>query len=287
MNSPWNERLAHFKWRPQETGIKTQLFATEGGGLAYDDTGGSGSLIVMVPGMGDLRQEYRFLVEPLRQEGYRVVTLDIRGHGESSSDWKEYSRVAVGRDILALIKHLQAGPAHLFGTSFAAGSAIWAASEEPTAVKGLVLIGPFVRKVPIDFFSQITLGLLLSGPWKVGAWIMYFDSLFPSRKPADYAAYRAALAANLRQPGRFAALKAFMYSPVEEIEQRLGRVKVPTLVLMGSKDRDFKNPKAEAAWVAQNVGGRYCMVEGAGHYPYAEMPEVVLPEIQALLTASP
>jgi pimeloyl-ACP methyl ester carboxylesterase len=59
--------------------------------------------------------------------------------------------------------------------------------------------------------------------------------------------------------------------------ERLPRVTQPVLVLMGSKDPDFKNPQAEAKRVAQAVHGDCAMIENAGHYPHAEMPEATAP----------
>ena len=119
----------------------------EGGSLAYDDQG-EGPLVILVPGLGDLRQEYRFLTSELRAAGFRVVSLDLRGHGDSSTGWASYSRKATAADLLALVDHLDAGPATVIGNSFAAAPAVWAAAERPEAVEGLVLIGPFVLPQP-------------------------------------------------------------------------------------------------------------------------------------------
>ena len=49
------------------------------------------------------------------------------------------------------------------------------------------------------------------------------------------------------------------------------------LVLMGAKDRDFKDPEEEATFVAQSLRGTYQMLTEAGHYPHAELPEVAVP----------
>jgi pimeloyl-ACP methyl ester carboxylesterase len=111
---------------------------------------------------------------------------------------------------------------------------------------------------------------------------MYVPKFYPSRQPADFAAYRAHLKANLREPGRIEALKAMMTSS-NAVEAFLNRVAVPTLVVMGTKDPDFKNPAAEAQWIADQVRGTVLMVEGAGHYPHAEMPERVGPAIVRFL----
>ena len=49
----------------------------EGGTIAYDDVGPrDGQVVVCVPGMGDVRQEYRFLAAKLVERGYRVITID-------------------------------------------------------------------------------------------------------------------------------------------------------------------------------------------------------------------
>ena len=60
-------------------------------------------------------------------------------------------------------------------------------------------------------------------------------------------------------------------------EERLPQVSQPVLVLMGSKDPDFKTPENDAKWVAGQVRGTCTMIAGAGHYPHAEMPNVTAP----------
>ena len=123
----------------------TCFLAVDGGQIAYDDTGGHGPLVLAIPGMGDLRSEYRLLRPELEGAGYRVVTMDVRGFGETSTGGDDYSAHAVGRDALALIEHLDAGSAVILGNSFAAGSALWAAHDAPAHVSGVALLGPIVR----------------------------------------------------------------------------------------------------------------------------------------------
>ena len=68
----------------------TQFLQHQNGSIAYDDSG-SGPLVVCAPSMGDLRSEYRFLIPQLVAAGYRAVSLDVRGHGETSTEWPDYS----------------------------------------------------------------------------------------------------------------------------------------------------------------------------------------------------
>jgi pimeloyl-ACP methyl ester carboxylesterase len=108
-------------------------------------------------------------------------------------------------------------------------------------------------------------------------WLKYYDSLYPTRKPADYDEYSAALHANLKEPGRLEAVQQMLYASKEASGKRMSQVIQPALVLMGSKDRDFKNPEAEAKRVAEALRGNYMMIDNAGHYPHAEMPEITAP----------
>ncbi len=255
------------------------------GRIAYDDRG-SGPLVVMVPGLGDLRQEYRFLAPRLLAAGYRVVTMDIRGHGETSPDWPSYRTSAVGNDVVALVRHLDAGPATVVGTSMGAGAGAWAAAEAADLVSRLVLIGPFVRQVPPQSWLKGAMQTLMikaafAGPWARPAWLGYYASLYPTAKPADFDEYKRALAANLAEPGRMAALRAMMGRDGDksDVEARLGEVRAPTLVVMGTKDPDFPDPAAEAKIIAGRLNGTVRIIEGAGHYPHAEMPDETAPAI--------
>lgn len=174
----------------------TQFLAVEGGQIAYDDTGGPGPLVLAIPGMGDLRSEYRALRPLLQQAGYRVVTMDVRGHGDTSARWADYSARAVGRDAQALIGHLGAGPVVVLGNSFAAGAALWAAHEAPQQVRGVALLGPIVRDAPPSWLARTAVALGFAGPWRVAFWMTYWNSLFPTRKPVDHLEAKALLAAN-------------------------------------------------------------------------------------------
>jgi pimeloyl-ACP methyl ester carboxylesterase len=265
------------KWK--EIMVDTKTFKRPAGTIAYDDVQGGGELVMMWPGMGALRSEYRYLAPELAKAGYRVVTADLRGHGESSVDWPEYSLPAVGQDILALIDHLDKGPAHVIGTSFSPGAAVWAAAERPEAFRSLTLIGAFVRDPQPSLMQNLTVGLLLRGPWKVQAWAMYYKTLYPTRLPSDFDAYIAQLKTNLKEPGRFDALKGLGFSPKTASEQRLSKVKTPALVVMGTKDPDWPDPQAEAQFIAEALSAELVMVEGAGHYPQTEMPEQTTPAI--------
>ncbi len=270
------------------TPTPTRYLAVPGGRLAYDDTG-AGPLVVCVPGLGDVRASYRFLAPQLVAAGYRVVTLDLRGHGDSSVGWADYRDTAIAGDALALVRALDAGPAMLLGNSYGGAAAAYAAASDPAAVRALVLLDAFVRDLPVGLVQR--LGVRAVAALGVGAWAYYYKSLYKATPPADLAAYVAALKANLKEPGRYAATKAMMLPSAHgshaAVEARLGAVAAPTLVVMGAKDPDFPDPAAEARRTADALRGaarvEVAMVAGAGHYPHAESPAVVGPAVVAFL----
>jgi pimeloyl-ACP methyl ester carboxylesterase len=125
-----------------------------------------------------------------------------------------------------------------------------------------------------------------AGPWANAMWGAYWTSLYPTAKPADFVAYKAALLANLKEPGRMAATKAMIAAPKADVGDRLVEVRARTLVLMGTKDPDFDDAAVEAEAVAKLLRGTFKMILDAGHYPHAEMPEETAPLILAFLRGS-
>ncbi|MCA9623782.1 MAG: alpha/beta fold hydrolase [Myxococcales bacterium] len=264
--------------------LQTQFLVRPEGRIAFDLRGPSnGPLVVAVPSLGDVRAEYRFLAPRLAEQGFRVATLDVRGHGESDVGFSDFTSAAVGSDVVALIDHLGARKAQVIGTSMAAAGAVWAAAERPETIERIVLVGPFVRAIPAPAWLRIAMKLLFMRPWGPSAWGLYYKSLYPTSPPADLATYRAELVANLRQPGRLEALHAMLADDKSACEARIPEVRARTLVMMGSRDPDFPKPEAEARLVAERLSAEHVMIEGAGHYPHAEMPDLVAPRIASFL----
>jgi pimeloyl-ACP methyl ester carboxylesterase len=257
--------------------MTTKYLHHENGQIAYE-VAGEGPLVVCVPSLGDVRGEYRFLVPQLVNAGYRVVSMDVRGHGETSTQWDDFSVAGVGEDILALIRELEAGPAIIVGTSMGGGAAIWAAVEAPELVRGMVMINPFVDGDGNRLLVAL-LSIMFARPWGPSMWLKYYSSLYPTRKPADFAEYSSALYENIKQRGRLEAIMEMLRASKRASGERMPKVTQPVLILMGSKDPDFKNPEAEGKRIAQAVRGSYKIIENAGHYPHAEMPEIAAPLI--------
>jgi len=241
---------------------------------------GDGPLVVCVPGMGELRSAYRFSVPVLVAAGFRVATLDLRGHGESDDAFDAFDDVALAGDILALIGHL-GGPALVIGNSMAAGSAVIAAADDPSAVAGLALLAPFVRNPPGGALMGAVMRGLLLKPWGPAVWGAYYRGLFPGRRPDDFPEHSREMAASFRSGSHWRSFQRTARTSHAPAEARLGEVRAPVLVVMGERDRDWKDATAEARFVAEALGGEMMLVPGGGHYPMAEYPELVNPRLTA------
>lgn len=263
---------------------RTAFLTRPEGRIAYD-VAGTGPLVVCAPGMGELRSSYRFLAPALVEAGYRVATMDLRGHGDSDLSFTTYDDVAAGTDLLALVEEL-GGPAVLVGNSMGAGAAVWAAAETPDLVTGLVLLGPFVRNVPVGRLLELTFRIGLLRPWGPAVWNAYYAKLYPGRPPADFGEHRARLRASLRRPGRWRAFIATTHTSHAPAEARLGDVRAPALVVMGERDPDFPDPAAEARLIADRLKADVLLVPEAGHYPQVEFPEIVVPRVLDFLATT-
>ena len=245
------------------------------GSIGYDVTG-TGPLVVLVPVMGDLRSTYRYLVPVLVAAGYRVASTDLRGHGDSDPTFSTYGDAATGSDLVALIEELGAGAtgAVVVGNSMGAGAAVWAAAERADLVRGLVLVGPFVRDGKVSAIQRILLRVAMTPLWAAASWKSYLPKLYAGRRPDDFDAHRDAIVASLKGAGRAKAFCLTTRISHAEAQARLGSVHAPTLVVMGELDPDFPSPADEAAWIAGQLQGTVVMVPESGHYPQSQRPDV-------------
>jgi pimeloyl-ACP methyl ester carboxylesterase len=265
---------------------RTEYVDVADGRIAYEVIG-AGPLVVLSPGMADTRSTYRFLAPLIAAAGYRVASVDLRGHGDSSTGWASYSRTDTAGDLISVIRDL-GGPAVIVGQSFSGGSATIAAATNPDLVSAIVEIDPFTRTPQFSMAALVRnthgyrRGALLLARFavtgSVKAWSKYLDVAYPGRKPADWDAWLAALLANLREPGRADAAQSMMRSKPVDAAAQLANVRCPALVVMGRDDSDFADPEAEAKAIVGLLPeglGRYEMIENAGHYPHAQYPQKV------------
>ncbi|MGW8567384.1 alpha/beta fold hydrolase [Isoptericola sp. NPDC055881] len=261
------------------------------GRLAYTDAG-TGPLVVAVPGMGDLRSTYDDLVPALVAAGHRVVVADLRGHGDSDTTFTTHGDVATGTDLVALVEHLDAGPAVLVGSSMGGSAAVWAAAERPDLVRGLVLMAPHLRELgsPAQLrTNRLLYRVLFVRPWGAAAWGSLYTSMFAKgRKSPRHAQHVAEIRRSMSDAAHLRSFRdlavALDHSVIEPL---VSRVQAPSLVVVGELDPDYKDAGAELGRMRDALGGSELLVPGVGHYPQHQAPDVVTPAVLDFLAGLP
>jgi pyruvate dehydrogenase E2 component (dihydrolipoamide acetyltransferase) len=234
---------------------------------------GEGSPVLLLPGFGTDVSAFARQVPALAAR-YATLAVNPRGVGLSDAPPDERYDVATAAADAAAVA---GGAAHVIGASLGAAVALELALAHPGAVRSLVLVTPFVRANPrllavVEAWCRLaaehgreTLARALL-PW-----------LFPATYLGDDArrerAVRALVQTAARVPAptlaRWAA-GARAWSGTRDGD--LGRIAVPTLVLVAGED--LLVPEA-AAVAAAIPGARLEVVAGAGHALGLEAPEIV------------
>jgi pimeloyl-ACP methyl ester carboxylesterase len=250
--------------------------------IAYELTG-KGPLVVLAHGMGDSRHSYRFVAPALVAAGYRVANVDIRGCGDSSLGWDSYSRTDIAGDLVALVRHL-GGPAVIIGQSISGGAATIAAATAPDLINGLIELAPFTRKQSIALGGLFRVRRYRAGSTHLGmtmalgslsSWKKYLDLAYPT-KPVDWDVELARIEAKMTEPGRMKALQDMCKSDPGDAGTKLPHVKCPVLIVEGSLDPDWADPRGEGEKIIADLRpglGELVVLEGAGHYPHAQTPK--------------
>lgn len=260
------------------------------GKMAYTLHGDGSTLVIAIPGIGDNQDQYRFLVPQLVDAGYQVATVDLRGHGESSIDWPEYSSAANGTDIVALIDYLGAKEVVLIGNSIGGATSVWVAAERPAVIKAIVMLNPFVEDAKMAWYENILFKAFFARPWGKGAWLKFYTANYPTNKPADFTDHLSGLDAMLSRPGGFKAFANTLWASHNEAAARIPEVKAPVMVIIGGKDLDYKDQGAEMEKLQKMFDADTTMIDGAGHYPHAEFPDqtgrIVLEYLERIIDVS-
>jgi pimeloyl-ACP methyl ester carboxylesterase len=115
--------------------------------LAYDEYGAGDRVVVLLHGLLMRRSMHAPLAAELARHGYRVICLDMLGHGDSDrpADRRLHSIELYGRHVIGALDELGIDRAVVGGTSLGANIALEVAVRAPVRVRGLVLDMPVLE----------------------------------------------------------------------------------------------------------------------------------------------
>ena len=148
---------------------RTSEFTHDGFRLVYDEYGEGSRAVVLLHGLLLSRTMQASVAEPLAERGYRVLCLDLLGHGDSDrpADMWRYSMPAFGRQTIALLDHLGIERAVVGGTSLGANVALEAAVQAPERMQGLLVEMPVLDNALVACavaFTPLLVALTLGQP---------------------------------------------------------------------------------------------------------------------------
>jgi pimeloyl-ACP methyl ester carboxylesterase len=147
----------------------SESFEYEGYRLVYDEYGEGDRVMVLLPGLLFSRRMHRPLAEELAGRGYRVLCLDLLGHGDSDRppEMWNYGMRQFGQQTIALLDHAGVDQAVIGGTSLGANATLEAAAAAPDRVKGMLIEMPVLDNALLGCalaFTPLLVGLTFGAP---------------------------------------------------------------------------------------------------------------------------
>jgi len=105
--------------------------------ISYNVEGNDKPALVFVHGWCCDKNYWKYQVAHFSKD-YKVVTIDLAGHGKSGLGRKTWSMEAFGKDVLAVLEKINIEQAILIGHSMGGAVIIEAAKQMPTRIIGLV-----------------------------------------------------------------------------------------------------------------------------------------------------
>src|SRR5260370_4909542 len=210
---------------------------------------------------------------PLLAAGFRVLRLDMRGHGGSDTVQGPYAMSALAGDVAVAIDALGLDRVHFVGLSIGGMIGQGFAIEHGAKLKSLMLCDTLPGTLPdakpawAPRIEAVTKANSLE-PIADATMERWFTSAFKPRNPRRWRQIRDTVAAT--PPAGFlgcaAAILHFDWGP------RLPSLQVPTLVVCGSEDPG--TPPAQNRRIAELIpGARYEEIANARHFPNVERAE--------------
>ncbi|MBI3603814.1 MAG: alpha/beta fold hydrolase [Nitrospirae bacterium] len=219
----------------------------------------------------------RSMWEPQRQalsKHYRVIAVDLRGHGESDAPLWRYTLDQFADDVAGLLDHLKITGAVFVGLSMG-GYLLFAFHRKyPERIKGLVFCD---TRAEADTPEVVAWRFALAQRvYKEGAKAVVADmgpkllSASAYQAKPDLVQRIATISLSTQISGIVGDLMAIAERP--DSSQDLSDIDCPTLVLVG--DGDVLTSPDENRRIAEGIkGARFEIIPSAGHLSNLEQPE--------------
>ncbi|MGE0554239.1 MAG: alpha/beta fold hydrolase [Gemmatimonadales bacterium] len=219
---------------------------------------------------------------------YRVLNLDLRGHGRSGPAAAPFTLYDAVGDVLAVLDHLGIERAVWCGLSIGGMVALRAALVAPERVRALVLLdsdaGAETAGKKLKYSAMGMVARLAGiGPVRSAVSRLMFGATTRRSHPSLVSEWEAS-ANSLHVPSVLRGLEALVTR--DSLLARLPEITVPALVMVGDEDRSLPPPHSRRIQ-AGLPNARFELIPGAGHLAALERPDVVTRAMLGFLDALP
>ncbi len=257
--------------------MKKKVALPDGITLAYLQMGDPrGQPVVLIHGYTDSARDWVPML-PYMPKRFRLILVDLRGHGQSSKPDCCYDLYDFAYDIKLLLDHLHVKKADIVGHSLGSLIAQRFAETWPQRTKKVVLIsstGGRNRCSPqkprqFDFAAQIR---ALKPPLKANSPFMI--AWWSSPTPVNRQFIRREREDAAKIPLRVWIAVLDQGLTLANVHRMLPRLKAPTLLIWGSKD-PIMGPEDRASLRNALPHAQVKIFQGLGHNPFWEQPRAV------------
>ncbi len=209
---------------------------------------------------------------PELSDRFRLLRYDHRGHGSSPVPPWPYAIDDLGRDVLALLDRLELERVSFCGLSLGGMVGMWVASEAPERVERLVLCCTSAQLGPPEAWEMRARTVREHGVAEVSEAVLerWFTPAFRAGR-RDVVEWARGMLRETPAEGYAGCCEAIRDM---DLRERLGAIRVPTLVIAGADDP--ATPPDHAELMRDSIpDARLVVIEQAAHLANVEQPEAV------------
>jgi pimeloyl-ACP methyl ester carboxylesterase len=239
--------------------------APDGVTIAYDVRGQGKVAVVLIHCWACDRAFWKEQVEPLSRR-YRVVTLDLGGHGGSGADRSRFTVAGLGGDVQAVVLALKLDRVVLVGHSMGGPVALDAARRMPGRVLGVVAVDSLhdvERPVPRETAEKLAALYEADFPGTMSSMV---HRMFPPSADPGVVEFVASRAAASRPGPAIALLRDY---PNLDLAAWMDAAGVPVRAIQSGPPI---SPVTKLAVNRRHGDYDASFMDGVGHYPMLERP---------------
>jgi pimeloyl-ACP methyl ester carboxylesterase len=229
--------------------------------INYIVEGDMPTALVFIHGLGEYLESWKNQITFFSKD-YRVVALDLRGHGKSAVPKKRIEIGDFAADVKGLIDHLRIKNAYFCGLSMGALVVLELYKKHPEYFLGVILVAARHQFPPVQTGALEGMRMEILGE-EVATFALAANA--PE-------ALRNEVAKMVAATNKSAYLQSAEATSMLDYSEVLSIVKVPTLIVVG--DLDIVTPVDSAQTINKAIAGSVLKImHGVGHLPNRERPE--------------